>query len=146
VRVGVREHLPVEPREPGGGDALGPLLDVRVARVRVEHAALRAVVVLGVEVARAPVRHRRLSALRADARASWVDGPLLHDELFAGRLRLLHVRLERGGREIAWAVGVQRDHVEPRALEPRVLDRLGRPRLAARRDDDLHECSGCRKE
>ena len=55
VRVG--NDLPVEPGEASTGDLGREVLDVRVARRGVEHAARRAVVVLRVEVARAPTGH-----------------------------------------------------------------------------------------
>jgi hypothetical protein len=65
------------------------------------------------------------------------DAPLLHDELLARRLRLLHVRLQRARGQVPGAVGVDRDHVQRRAVQPRRLHRLFQPRLAARQDKDL---------
>ena len=55
VRIGVGDDRPVEPREPGAGDLARPVLDVRVAGRGRQLAAVGAVVVRRVEVARAPV-------------------------------------------------------------------------------------------
>lgn len=101
MRIRIRDNLPIHPRNPTLANLIRILLDIRIPCPRRQRIPRRAVVVRSVEVA---------------------HPPLLHHQLLAGVLRLLHNGLEFRLRQVAEAVGMDCDHVEGRAGEVRFLD------------------------
>jgi hypothetical protein len=96
MRIRIWNHLPIQPRNPRLANLIRILLDIRIPRTRRQRIPLRAVVVGSVEVA---------------------HPPLLHHQLLAGGLRLLHDRLQFRLGQVVEAVSVDCDHVDGRAGE-----------------------------
>jgi hypothetical protein len=117
MRIRIGNHLPIQPRNPRLANLIRILLDIRIPRTRRQRIPLRAIIVGGVEVA---------------------HPPLLHHQLLAGGLRLLHDRLQFRLGQIVEAVGVDCDHVDGRAGEVGVfLDGGVDVGGAAGRDEDV---------
>jgi hypothetical protein len=114
IRIG--EDLPIEPRNTRSIDLRRPRLDVVVPRPRANWRTTVAVVIGGIRVACAP---------------------FLHDELLAGILGFGDVWLERRGLEVAYAVGVDGEHVERAAGEVGFKERIGKVGSPSRGDKDV---------
>lgn len=100
MRISIGDNLPIHPRNPCLADLIRILLNIRISRAGRQRAPLGTIIVRRIKV---------------------THPPLLHHELLAGALGLLHVRLQFALGEVADAVGVNGDHVEGRAREVGVL-------------------------